>query len=170
MGIYGSFVSECSTTLAAYVNAYVVSISGTTVTMSCPATATNSTPVAIQFGQPRYSATSTVLAYDLGAQTLKVGPSSQGNTASWLNQISTGQDYRTVTSAQVLGQPGGGYALVVGSRTSDSSGGAQAFPLISQFYADTWSSQIGDENAYFQSVLSAATAGTTSHSDGAVHQ
>jgi hypothetical protein len=164
MGVYATFVaSPCSSTLVGYFNTYVTAISGSTVTLSCNAIATNSSPVAVQFGQQRYSTTSSILANDVGTQILKVGPASQGNSAAWLDQISTGEDYRGVAAAQILGEPGGGYALVLGSRASDSTGGAEPFPLTSFWYADTWAANVGGENAYFQDVLSSATAGSTNH-------
>lgn len=162
MGVYGTFVSACNPQISAYVSAYVTAISGTTVTMSCPATATNSTATAVQFGQQRYSPTSTIIANDVGTQILKVGSAAQGNSASWLNQISTGQDYRLTSAAQIVTPPGGGYALTLASRTSDATGGAVAFPLQALFYADS-GNPAGSEAEYLQSNLASATAGKTLH-------
>lgn len=161
MGVYASFIpSECSTGIAAFRNPYITAISGTTVTVSCPASATSATPAGVQFGQNRYDPTSSVLANDVGTQTLKVGSTSQGNTAAWLNQIVTGEDYRLTSAAQIVTPPGGAYALTVGARTSDATGGSYALPLNLFYYADTWgnSQRIGWAE-YIQSNLSAATAG-----------
>ncbi|KFX63833.1 hypothetical protein KBK24_0119210 [Burkholderia sp. K24] len=161
MGIYGSFVSSCSNNETIFSAAFVTAISGTTVTMSCPAVATAS-GASVQFGQPRWDSTSTLLANDIGAQTLKVGSAAQGNTASWLNQISAGQDYRLTSAAQIISPPGGGYGLTVAARTSDATGGAPAFPLQALFYADS-GSPTNSEAAYFQSNLNSATAGKSLH-------
>ncbi|WP_186211312.1 beta strand repeat-containing protein [Burkholderia gladioli] len=164
MGIYSGFVSECSVPNAAFQNAYVTAVSGTTVTMSCPATATNSTAVAVQFGQQRYSTTSSVIASDVGTQTLKVGSASQGNSAAWLNQVSTGQDYRMTSAAQIVSPPTGGYALTLGARSSDATSGAPAFPFQSFLYLDTWGNTgYSAENVYLQDNLAAATAGHGPH-------
>ncbi len=164
MGIYSGFVSACSSPGAAFEQAAVTAVSGNTVMMSCPATATNSSAVAVQFGQQRYSPTSTFLANDLGAQTIKVGSASQGNSATWLNQVSTGQDYRLTSAAQIIAPPGGGYGLTVAARSSDATGGAAAFPFQSIFLADAWrTANHASENSYFQSNLSAATAGKAIH-------
>ncbi|WP_257806316.1 beta strand repeat-containing protein [Burkholderia glumae] len=164
MGVYGSFVGACSSPGAAFEQAAVTAVSGTTVTMSCPATATNSSAVAVQFGQQRYSPTSTLLVNDVGAQTIKVGSASQGNSAAWLNQVAAGQDYRLTSAAQIIAPPGGGYGLTVAARSSDATGGAAAFPFQSIFYADTWpTTNYASENAYFQSNLSSATAGKAIH-------
>ncbi|MGG5541968.1 hypothetical protein P4G95_09205 [Burkholderia vietnamiensis] len=163
MGVYGSFSpNQCGGNETGFMGVYVTAVSGNTVTMSCPANATNSTPVAVQFGQQRYSPTSTLIASDIGAETLKVGSASQGNSASWLNQISTGQDYRLTSAAQIVTPPGGGYGLTVASRTSDATGGAVAFPLQALFFADTGNPN-GSEVAYFQSNLNPATAGHGPH-------
>ncbi|MDR6389245.1 hypothetical protein [Paraburkholderia phenoliruptrix] len=163
MGVYGSFSpNQCSGNETGFMGVYVTAVSGTTVTMSCPANATNATPVAVQFGQQRYSPTSTLIASDIGAETLKVGSASQGNSASWLNQISTGQDYRLTSAAQIVSPPGGGYGITVASRTSDATGGAVAFPLQALFFADSGNPN-GSEVAYFQSNLNPATAGHGPH-------
>ncbi|WP_257827485.1 beta strand repeat-containing protein [Burkholderia glumae] len=163
MGVYGSFSpNQCSGNETGFMGVYVTAVSGTTVTMSCPANATNSTPVAVQFGQQRYSPTSTLIASDIGAETLKVGSASQGNSASWLNQISTGQDYRLTSAAQIVSPPGGGYGITVASRTSDATGGAVAFPLQALFFADS-GNPLGSEVAYFQSNLNPATSGYGPH-------
>ncbi|WP_146129293.1 hypothetical protein [Burkholderia gladioli] len=164
MGVYGSFTGGCSGPSAAFQQSYVTAISGTTVTMSCASTATNSSPVAVQFGQQRYSTTSTLIASDLGAQTLKVGAASQGNSSAWLNQVSGGNDYRLTAAAQVVAPPSGGYGLVVGSRSSDATSGAAAFPIASFLYLDSWgNSEYGSENLYLQDNLLAATAGKGPH-------
>ncbi|KGC13706.1 gp19 domain protein [Burkholderia gladioli] len=164
MGVYGSFTGGCSGPSAAFQQSYVTAISGTTVTMSCASTATNSSPVAVQFGQQRYSTTSTLIASDLGAQTLKVGAASQGNSSAWLNQVSGGNDYRLTAAAQIVAPPSGGYGLVVGSRSSDATGGAAAFPIASFLYLDSWgNSEYGSENLYLQDNLLAATAGKGPH-------
>ncbi|VWM20539.1 beta strand repeat-containing protein [Burkholderia lata] len=158
MGIYGSFTGVCSAASAAYQQSYVTAISGTTVTMSCPAT--TSTTASVQFGQQRYSATSSAIASDLGAQTLKVGAAAQGNSSAWLNQVSTGQDYRLTSAAQVVSPPGGGYALTTAARSSDATGGASAFPFQSILYLDSWGNTgYAAENVYLQDNLAAATAG-----------
>ncbi|WP_175872690.1 hypothetical protein [Burkholderia sp. BCC0397] len=163
MGIYGSFSpNQCGGNETGFMGVYVTGISGSTVTMSCAANATNTTPVAVQFGQQRYSPTSTILASDVGTQTLKVGSAAQGNSAAWLNQISTGQDYRLTSAAQIIAPPGGGYGITVASRTSDATGGAVAFPLQALFYADSGNPN-GSEVAYFQSNLNPATAGHGPH-------
>ncbi|WP_186056499.1 hypothetical protein [Burkholderia gladioli] len=163
MGVYGSFSpNQCSGNETGFMGVYVTAVSGTTVTMSCPANATNSTPVAVQFGQQRYSPTSTLLVNDVGAQTIKVGSASQGNSAAWLNQISTGQDYRLTSAAQIVSPPGGGYGITVAARTSDATGGAVAFPLQALFFADNGNPN-GSEVAYFQSNLNPATAGHGPH-------
>lgn len=163
-GIYGAFVTNCNTTAQAETQPYIASISGTTVTMSCPATATNSTPVAVQFGQVRYSATSSILANDIGTQSLKVGSVAQSNSVLWMNQITSGADYRATNAAMITPVLGGGYALTVGARTSDTTGGALAFPFQAYFLADTWGAAgRGGEAAYLQSNLSSATAGYAPH-------
>ncbi|WP_186157964.1 hypothetical protein [Burkholderia gladioli] len=163
MGVYGSFSpNQCSGNETGFMGVYVTAVSGNTVTMSCPANATNSTPVAVQFGQQRYSPTSTLLVNDVGAQTIKVGSASQGNSAAWLNQISTGQDYRLTSAAQIVSPPGGGYGITVAARTSDATGGAVAFPLQALFFADS-GNPLGSEVAYFQSNLNPATAGHGPH-------
>lgn len=164
MGAYSSFVSSCSSAVAAFTQARITGISGTSITLSCPATATNGSPVSVQFGQPRYDPTSSLLANDVGTQTLKVGSASQGNSAAWLNQVSAGQDFRFTSAAQIVTPPGGGYALTVAARTSDATGGAAAFPFQSILYADSWgNSSFGSENAYLQDNLAAATAGHAIH-------
>lgn len=164
MGIYSSFVSSCSTANAAFQGTTITNIAGTTVTMSCPATATNGSPVSVQFGQNRYDATSSLLTNDIGTQTLKVGAVSQGNSAAWLDQVSTGQDFRFTSALQVVPPVGGGYGITVGARTSDATGGAAAFPLQSILYADTWgNTSYGIENVYLQDNLAAATAGKAVH-------
>lgn len=162
MGIYSGFVSSCTNNGTVFSNAYVTNVSGNTITMSCPAASTNVVPVAVQFGQQRYSTTSTVIANDIGTQTLKVGSASQGNSATWLNQISTGQDYRLTSAAQIVPPPGGGYGITVAARTSDATGGAVAFPMQALFYADS-GNPAGSEVGYFQSNLLPATAGKTLH-------
>lgn len=162
MGVYGSFVpGGCNGNETVFQGTYIKTIAGTSVTMSCAAIATNASPVAVQFGQLRYDANSTIIANDLGVQTLKVGSAAQGNTASWLNQIATGQDYRLTNAAQIISPPGGGFGLTVASRSSDMTGGAVALPLQVLFYADTWTSNVGGWAMYLQSNLNAATAGST---------
>lgn len=166
MGAYPSsvFGSSCSTPGAAFVNPYITNISGTTVTLSCPAVQTNGTPIAVQFGQARYSSTSSILANDLGAQSLKIGAASQNNYASWLNQVSTGQDFRPSTAAQIISPPGGGYGLLVGARASDANSGAPPFPIQSFLYLDNWANAgYSAENVYLQDNLAAATAGHGPH-------
>ncbi|WP_155626087.1 beta strand repeat-containing protein [Burkholderia vietnamiensis] len=158
MGIYSGFVSACSIPNAAFQNAYVTNVSGTTITMSCPAT--SSAGGSVQFGQQRYSTTSSVIANDVGTQTLKVGSASQGNSAAWLDQVSAGQDYRMSSAAQIVAPPGGGYGLTIAARSSDATGGAPAFPLQSFLYLDSWpNTNYASENVYLQDNLSAATAG-----------
>jgi hypothetical protein len=164
MGVYGSFVpGGCNGNETVFQGTYIKAIAGTSVTMSCAAIATNASPVAVQFGQARYDTTSTLIANDIGTQTLKVGAAAQGNTASWLNQIATGQDYRLTNAAQIISPPGGGFGLTVASRSSDMTGGAVALPLQVLFYADTWTSNVGGWAMYLQSNLNAATAGSTQH-------
>lgn len=164
MGIYSGFVSSCSTALTSFVGAYITNISGTTVTMSCPAVATNASPVAVQFGQNRYDATSALLVNDIGTETLKVGAVSQGNSAAWLNQISTGQDFRFTSALQVVPPVGGGYGITVAARSSDANSGAVAFPFQSLLYLDSWpTTSYGSENVYLQDNLAAATAGRAVH-------
>ena len=162
MGVYGANLPACSQAAAAFVHPYVVSIAGTTLTLSCPANSTAG-GVSVQFGQPRWDSNSTLLVNDIGVQTLKVGASAQGNSASWLDQISAGQDFRFTSAAQIITPPGGGFALTLGGRSSDATGGAIALPLQVLFYADNWTSNVGGETAYFQSNLSAATGGSTPH-------
>lgn len=164
MGIYSGFVSSCSSAITAFIGAYITNISGTTVTMSCPAVATNASPVAVQFGQNRYDATSALLVNDIGTETLKVGAVSQGNSAAWLNQISTGQDFRFTSALQVVPPVGGGYGITVGARSSDANSGAVAFPFQSLLYLDSWATtSYGSENVYLQDNLAAATAGKAIH-------
>jgi hypothetical protein len=164
MGIYSGFVSSCSSAITAFIQAYITNISGTTVTMSCPATATNASPVAVQFGQNRYDANSTLLANDIGTETLKVGAVSQGNSAAWLDQISAGQDFRFTSALQVVPPVGGGYGITVAARSSDANSGAVAFPFQSLLYLDSWATtSYGSENAYLQDNLAAATAGKAIH-------
>lgn len=163
MGIYAGFVTTCSKPSGAFVNPYITAIAGTTITMSCSATATNASPVAVQFGQNRWDANSTLLVNDIGTQTLKVGSSAQGNTNGWLNQISSGEDFRLTSAATIIAPPGGGNALTVASRTSDATGGESALPLNIFLYADTWGGPTFQWAEYIQSNLSAATAGSNEH-------
>ncbi|MEN2469771.1 hypothetical protein [Burkholderia sp. GS2Y] len=158
MGIYGDFVGECSTANAAFTNAYVTAVNGNSITMSCPATKTD--PYPVQFGQQRISTESAILANNLGAYYAKIGSASKGNTAAWLNQVSTGQDYQATSALQVIAPPGGGYGITTAARSSDATGGAAAFPLQSILYLDSWSSaNYKSENTYLQDNLAAATDG-----------
>lgn len=163
-GIYGSFVQSCVTADQGVTQDYVVSVSGTTVTMSCPATSTN-TGAAVQFGQNRfYGVSSAIQANNVGATLYKGGSLATGNSAGWLNQIATGMDYQSTASMEVTSNAGGGYAGVFGARTSDTSGGALAFPLQSYWLGDTWGSAgYGGENLYLQDTLRSATSGKTPH-------
>lgn len=165
MGIYASFVpGSCNGNETGFMGNFITAIAGTSVTMSCPATSTNVSPVAVQFGQQRYSTTSTIIANDVGVQTLKVGSASQGNTASWLNQISTGQDFRLTSAAQIVAPPGGGYGITVAARSSDATGGAAAFPIQSLLFLDSWpTTNYNSENLYLQDNLLPATAGHGPH-------
>jgi hypothetical protein len=162
MGAYAANIPGCSQAIGAYTQAYVTAISGSNVTLSCPANSTASGE-AIQFGQPRWSSTSTLLANDIGTQTLKVGSSAQGNTNTWLNQISTGEDYRLTSAATITSLPGGGNALTVAARSSDATGGETALPLNIFYYADTWANSTYGWAEYVQSNLSAATGNTNEH-------
>ncbi|WP_156443567.1 hypothetical protein [Burkholderia sp. MSMB1835] len=162
MGIYGGFVSECSTANAAYTNAYVTAVNGNSITMSCPSTQTNSLPV--QFGQQRISTESAILANNLGTYYAKIGSASNGNSAAWLNQVSTGQDYQATSALQVVVPPGGGYGITTAARSSDATGGASAFPFQSILYLDSWpNNHYGAENTYLQDNLTAATDGKAPH-------
>lgn len=160
MGVYGTFVGACSQAIGAFVNAYVTSISGTTITMSCPATATNSSPVSVQFGQTRFGPSSTILANNVGAYYAKIGSAAQGNSAAWLDQVSAGQDYQATSALQVIVPPGGGYGITTAARSSDATGGAAAFPFQSILYLDSWpNTNYASENVYLQDNLAAATDG-----------
>ncbi|WP_321785074.1 hypothetical protein [Burkholderia pyrrocinia] len=162
MGIYADFVGECSTANAAYTNPYVTSVNGNSVTMSCPATKSSSFPV--QFGQQRISTESAILANNLGAYYAKIGSASKGNSAAWLNQVSTGQDYQATSALQVVAPPGGGYGITTAARSSDATGGASAFPLQSILYLDSWpNDHYAAENSYLQDNLAAATDGKAPH-------
>ncbi|VWB18390.1 hypothetical protein BLA6860_00694 [Burkholderia lata] len=162
MGIYGSFVDECSTANAEYTKAYVTSVSGTSITMSCPATLGDSHPV--QFGQQRISTESAILANNLSAYYAKIGSASKGNSAAWLNQVSAGQDYQATSALQVIMPPGGAYGITTAARSSDATGGAPAFPFQSILYLDSWpNDHLAAENAYLQDNLAAATDGRAPH-------
>lgn len=159
MAIFAAFASTCSTANAAFVEPYIVSIVGTTVTMSCPATATNASPAAVQFGQARYDTTSSLLVNSGGFGRLLVGAAAQGNTAGWLPAISTGLSYRDVPTLMVVTPlVGGGVAGVFAGRTSDARGGNSTIGVECLFYADAW--HAGNEGgwcSYTQSNLAAAT-------------
>ncbi|MGN6323036.1 MAG: hypothetical protein ACTHNE_15035 [Dyella sp.] len=158
MGIYGQFVGFCSQAIAGYVNAYVTAVSGNAVTMSCPATSTNTSLVPVQFGQQRFDTASTLLSNSIGAYYVKIGSASQGNSAAWLDQVSAGQDYKATSALQVVAPPGGGYGITTAARSSDATGGAAAFPFQSILLLDSWpNTNYGSENAYLQDNLASAT-------------
>ncbi len=166
MGIYATFASCVQSSSAAFRHPYITTIVGTTVTMSCPATATNASPVAIQFGKDRYDATSSVRANSGGFSNLVVGAASQGNTAAWMDQISTGQDFPGVVTLQVITPVGGGYGGVFAGRTSDATGGNSTFPIQCYFLADTYPNNplnTAGQCAYTQSNLLSTAAGVVGH-------
>ena len=161
--ISASWVSEtCSTALAAFASPYIVSITGTTVVMSCPATATNSTPAAVTFGVNPYDATANIITNTYGGNRLLLGAVAVNSGANWLsNIVGAPLDPNAPVNATELISANGTnhWALVTVGRTSTS--GPLTFPFGSFFYAD--SGNVGGEAGYFQSNLSAATAGAYQH-------
>lgn len=151
----------CSVPNTAFQSPFIKAISGNTVTMSCPLA--RSGTASVQFGLQRFDPDATTRTNTLMARTGLFGSAARGASTGWLADIAAGFDYPETGIIKVLSSPGYAGAMVVGSRTSDATGGAPPIPFTCLFYADTWANVKDGWCAYLQSNLTAASAGQSNH-------
>jgi hypothetical protein len=98
--------------------AYVVSLVGTTVTMSTDATATNVSPVPVTFGQSRFSKENSILTNTLAAQIGNFGSASRGHS-TYMAQHFPALDlsWASIYSISPIGQT----AIATATQSSDNS-------------------------------------------------
>lgn len=157
--VFASFVFFCDSTDGPLTTAYVTAIAGTSVTMNCPATATNSTPIAVTFGALRTNATSQVTVNSLATNWLLVGCAARGNTG--LADISD----PSKMNAQITGC-GNSLGLMVGAKSSDMTSGSGTRPFTVFNIMDTYNAgaaTFSNWAEYVQSTLQTGTANLAQH-------
>jgi len=160
MSINTSFVTYCVLPTGAFTIPYVTAVSGGSITMTCPAQVTNSSPVAVTFGATRTDPNSAAIVNSLATKWLLVGGATLGNS----DAIQGGLSDPNNMNAQIQGY-GNSLGLLVSSRTSDMTGGSGTRPMNIGVVADTLRA---GENAnvwaeYIQSNLMHGTNGTGQH-------
>lgn len=157
--VFGSFVFFCDSTDGPLTTAYVTAIAGTAVTMNCPATATNTTPIAVTFGALRTNATSQVTVNSVATNWLLVGCAAKGNTG--LADVSDPGKM----NAQITGC-GNSLGLMVGAKSSDMTAGSGTRPFTVFNVMDTYNAgaaTFSNWAEYVQSTLQTGTANLAQH-------
>jgi hypothetical protein len=161
--VNAAFVTGCSTVNTSATNPYIVSMVGTAVVMSCPATATHVTPVAVTFGTTLFNTTSHISVNSVATEFLIAGEAANGSASDWISQVVEGgygptpQQAAAIITVAANAQ----FGLIVGGHTAATP--APLLGLTCLYYADTWNngSPLAGECIYEQSNLLAATAGST---------
>lgn len=157
--VFTSFVFFCDSTDGPLTTAYVTGVAGTSITMNCPATATNTTPVPISFGALRTNPTSQVTVNSVATNWLLVGCAAQGNTG--LADISD----PAKMNAQINGC-GQSLGLAVGAKSSDMTAGSGTRPFTVFSVMDSYNPAFESRDnwaEYVQSTLETGTANLTQH-------
>jgi hypothetical protein len=133
-------------------NAHVVSIAGTSVTMSVNANATG-TALPVGFGQDRFWPGATVLSNVVGAQWGLFGNAASGHS-TWVDKYFPGSDYRSSQSLFSISNVGT-YAALLASRTSDNTGPATSYtiPLGIQVTSDGTGTARPSQGIYVQGTV-----------------
>lgn len=160
MVISASFVpSACVLRTGAFTIPVITNISGTAITMSCPANATNSIPVAITFGGVRTDPTAQTTRNSIATNWLLVGGAAQGNTGF------PGYHSPDNMNAQIFGRDNS-LGLLVGAFSSQMTSSSGTRPLSVFTNMDTFNpSQTNKDSwaAYYQSSLMPGTTNQAQH-------
>lgn len=154
------FASACTTSQFAFDIPLVASISGTTITTTCPATATNTKPVPITFGAVRTDPTAASIENSVATNWLLVGAAAQGNTG-----IGMGYDNPNNMNAQILGN-GSSLGLLVGAQSSRMTSGSGTRPFSGIVVMDSYNGAAKNKDSwvgYFQSNLLPGTTNQAQH-------
>jgi hypothetical protein len=161
MSIVSSFTpGSCNIPAGAFTIPSITAISGTSITMSCPATATNASPVSITFGKVRTDPTAASIENSVASNWLLVGGAAQGNTG-----LGLGYDDPTNMNAQILGN-GKSLGLLVGAQASTGTSGSGIRPLTGAVVMDSFNGSATNYDSwvgYFQSLLMSGTNNTSQH-------
>ncbi len=160
MAISASFVpSACVLQIGAFTIPVITNISGTTITMSCPANATNSIPIAITFGGVRSDPTAQITGNSIATNWLLVGGAAQGNTGF------PGYQSPDNMNAQIFGHKNS-LGLLVGAFSSQMTSGSGTRPLTIFTNMDTFNpGQTNKDSwaAYYQTNLMPGTTDKAQH-------
>jgi hypothetical protein len=155
-------ISQFNLITAAFVpfGTYVVSVVGTTITMSANATATNASPVPAIFGMQRMQYRNSVMTNTLAAQNGLFGTAARG-TDTWVSQFFPALElnWASIFSISPIGQA----AVATAVRSSDNTvPGSNSIANICLVSADNTTIPILSWCSYMQSHLP-ATASQTNH-------
>jgi hypothetical protein len=160
MAISASFVPDsCILPIGAFTIPVIANISGTTITMSCPAKATNVSPVPITFGAVRIDPIAASIENSVATNWLLVGGATQGNTGL------PGYQSPDNMNAQIFGR-NNSLGLLVGAFSSQMTSSSGTRPLTVFTNMDTFNpSQTNKDSwvAYYQSSLMPGTTDRAQH-------